>query len=204
MDFEKINYPSETYVTQFDRLFFSWDAQFMSPWLKMDTSGAFLEDGTPASLAITCKQTLSGAPTLNCGNQFKSVLGNQPFPQGYRSYFEVKINKGSNFKIGIAGRKCEINLAFSDGKEGWAYYSGGFLRHNSGGDGPKYGVAYSDNSIVGVYVDLIEGKLFFSKDGRMMPIAYENKHFLTMELYPAVSCFQPGESFQLIMPMPED
>lgn len=132
------------------------------------------------------------------------MLGTEPFTKGTRSYFEVKVNKGNNFKIGIATRKCDVNMAFSDCKEGWAYYSSGFLRHNSGGDGPKYGVAYSENSIVGVYVDLVEGKLFFSKDGRMMPIAYEDKAFLSMELYPAVSCFQPGESFQLIMPMPED
>ena len=44
--------------------------------------------------------------------------------------------QGSNFKVGVATRACNVNLAFSDGSEGWAYYSSGYLRHNSGGDGP--------------------------------------------------------------------
>ena len=82
-----------------------------------------------------------------------------------------------------------MELAFSDVKYGWAYYSSGYLRHNSGGDGPIYGVNYGENSVIGVYVDMVEGRLFFSKDGQVFPTAYENKEFLKLELYPACSCF---------------
>ena len=95
-------------------------------------------------------------------------------------------------------------MAFSDGPNGWAYYSSGYLRHNSGGDGPNYGETYGDNSIIGVYLDLVDGRLFFSKNGKIFPVAYEKKEFLKMDLYPACACFQDGESFELLMPMPED
>ena len=67
-----------------------------------------------------------------------------------------------------------MNLAFSDGEYGWAYYSSGYLRHNSGGDGIQYGESFGVGNVIGIYLDLIEGKLFFSKDGKHFPVAYEN------------------------------
>ena len=86
--------------------------------------------------------------------------------------------KGNNFKIGIATRKCNVEVAFSDSEHGWAYYNSGYLRHKSGGDGPKYGESFKEGNVIGVYVDLIDGILFFSKDGKVFPPAYTNKEFL--------------------------
>ena len=71
-----------------------------------------------------------------------------------------------------------MELAFSDREFGWSYYSSGYLRHNSGGDGANYGEAYGTGNVVGVYVDLVDGKLFFSKDSKIFPIAYDQKEFL--------------------------
>ena len=62
-------------------------------------------------------------------SQFKSVLGNQKLEQGERHKFDIRFNQGTNFKVGIATRGCDVNMAFSDGSEGWAYYSFGQLRH---------------------------------------------------------------------------
>ena len=114
---------------------------------------------------------------------------------GNRYYFEVKFIQGTNFKVGVSSRKCDLELAFCDGAHGWAYYSSGYLRHNSGGEGSNYGEAYGTGNVIGVYVDLKEGRIFFSKDSKVYPVAYEDKEFLSMELYPACSCFLEGEKF---------
>ena len=102
---------------------------------------------------------------------------------------------GTNFKVGIASNKCNVNLAFSDSDQGWAYYSSGYLRHSSGGDGAKYGEPFTKGAVIGIYVDLEVGKLFFSKDGVVFPTAFDNSKFLEMELYPACSCLLVNESF---------
>ncbi len=49
-----------------------------------------------------------------------------------------------------------FDFAFSDTNDGWAYYSTGQLRHNSKGEGPKYGESYRAKDTIGVYVDLID------------------------------------------------
>ena len=178
---------SECYLDTFNRIFFTWDRQFKSQNMTLS------ED----SLHVTCEQEGSVS-------QFKSVLGSERLRPGDRYFFEVKLTHGSNFKIGIATRKSDLEMAFSDKEHGWAYYSSGFLRHNSGGDGPSYGQSYGTGSTIGVYVDLIDGKMFFSKDSKVFPAAYESKEFLKLELYPACSCFLVGEKFELLMPVPED
>ena len=86
----------------------------------------------------------------------KSCFGNTPLIPGFRYYFEVKFLKGSNFKIGVSKSKRNTEIAFSDTEDGWAYYSNGQLRHNSKGDGAKYGSIFWGKDVIGVYVDLIE------------------------------------------------
>ena len=58
-------------------------------------------------------------------HSFKTAYGNISFQAGLRYYFEVKFLKGSNFKIGISKSKRNLDIAFSDTDEGWAYYSNG-------------------------------------------------------------------------------
>ncbi len=84
----------------------------------------------------------------------------------------MRFDEGNNFKIGVASRGCSVNLAFSDCNKGWAYYSFGYLRHNSGGEGPKYGDPFEKDSIVSVFLDLVDGVLFFAKNGKVFPVAY--------------------------------
>ena len=69
-------------------------------------------------------------------HSFKTVYGNYPLSPGFRYYFEIKLLKGSNFKIGVSKSIRCLDYAFSDTEDGWAYYSNGQLRHNSKGDGP--------------------------------------------------------------------
>ena len=137
-------------------------------------------------------------------SQFKSVLGNNSFTQGERHRFDIRFEVGNNFKVGVAQRGCNVNLAFSDCSKGWAYYSFGYLRHNSGGEGPKYGESYEKGSVVSVYLDLVDGLLFFGKNGKVFPIAYKQDKFLKLDLYPACALFLEGEQFSIIPPYPED
>ncbi len=131
---------------------------------------------------------------------------------GFKYVFEVKMNKGNNFKIGVSRKNIDFNLvlaaltmqAFSDTDKGWAYYSSGYLRHNSGGSGPNYGESFKEGDIVGVFVDLVAPRVFFSKNGKVFGTAYDSKEFLTGDLYPACCCLSKDEGFELVMPQPED
>lgn len=58
--------------------------------------------------------------------------------------------------------------------------------------------------MIGVYVDLIEGMLFFSKNDRVFGIAYKSKELLKQELYPACCCLSKDDAFEILMPTPED
>ena len=67
-------------------------------------------------------------------------------------YWEVKILKGTYFKIGII-RHSEIpnvKKAFSDNKDGYAYYSTGKLRNGSNKDGLDLKKGYGPGDIVKV------------------------------------------------------
>ncbi len=94
--------------------------------------------------------------------------------------------------------------AFSDTEKGWAYYSSGYLRHNSGGSGPNYGESFKEGDTIGVFIDLVASVLFFSKNGKVFKTAYDTKEFLTGDLYPACCCLSKDESYELLMPQPED
>lgn len=89
-------------------------------------------------------------------HSFKTCFGNMTLMPGFRYYFEVKFIKGSNFKIGVSKTRRNREMAFSDTEDGWAYYSNGQLRHNSKGEGLKYGDIFRGKDTIGVYVDLIE------------------------------------------------
>ena len=74
--------------------------------------------------------------------------------EGFRYHFAIRIVKGSNFKLGVSRSRTTLDTAFSDSEDGWAYYSGGQLRHGSKGEGSKYGEAFQANDVIGVYLDL--------------------------------------------------
>lgn len=141
-------------------------------------------------------------------HSFKSAFGTSPLTPGRRYYFEIKLVKGSNFKIGIAlsEARAEPDIAFSDTELGWAYYSNGQTRHNSKGTGDHYGETFKGKDIIGVYADLVQGCLFFAKNGRLYGDAFKSKKF-TEEgnvFYPACSCLTKEESFEVMYPRHED
>ena len=57
---------------------------------------------------------------------------------------------------------------------------------------------------IGVYVDLVEGRLFFSKNGEVYPVAFEGEDFIDQSFYASCCCLTQNESFELLFPQPED
>ncbi len=70
-------------------------------------------------------------------------------------YWEIKILKGTFFKIGIIKHSEIVNVkkAFSDIKDGYAYYSTGKLRNGSNKDGTDFKKGYGPGDIVRVKFD---------------------------------------------------
>jgi len=94
-------------------------------------------------------------------HSFKTTYGNVSLLPGFRYHYAVRIIKGSNFKIGVSRTTKILDNAFSDTEDGWAYYSGGQLRHASKGEGPKYGESFQAEDVIGVYIDLKDVSILF-------------------------------------------
>lgn len=67
-------------------------------------------------------------------------------------YWEIKIYKGSVFKIGIIKQSeiPNVKKAFSDIKDGYAFYSAGKLRNGSNKDGDDFKKGYGPGDTVKV------------------------------------------------------
>ena len=134
----------------------------------------------------------------------------------HRYFFEIRCVKGTNFKIGIASAKQRQNpnQAFSDTDQGFAYFSTGTLRHASKGSGSIYGEKFRQDDVIGVYVDLADGIMFFSKNGKVFEQnAFEGGVLRPSEnaggdnttvFYPAACCLSKNEMFELLEPQAED
>lgn len=78
-------------------------------------------------------------------------------------YWEIKILRGTYFKIGVIKQSeiPNVKRAFSDIKDGYAYYSTGKLRNGSNKDGLDFKKGYGPGDIVKVKFDSKQGKLYF-------------------------------------------
>ena len=91
-----------------------------------------------------------------------------------RWYFEVKVvagnNSGNSYVIGISD---EVNFGSGSAQElghevtQWAYYGLGHIRTNNGNTATSDYNTYTDGDIIGVYLDLEDNKLYFSKNGTL-------------------------------------
>lgn len=127
--------------------------------------------------------------------------------QGDRYFFEVKFLKGCNFKIGVCKNRRNIESAFCDTTDGYGYYSAGQLRNGSKTSGKKYGTTFKGTAhqdVIGVYVDLVEGRIFFSKNGEILGEAFSGEELLDGNFFAACCCLTKDESFELLFPQPED
>lgn len=147
---------------------------------------------------IKCKSSM---------DSFKTAYGSEEMQQGDRYFFQVKFLKGCNFKIGVSKTRRNTETAFCDTQDGFGYYSAGQLRNGSKTNGKKYGETFKgteNNDIIGVFLDLVVGRLFFSKNGEMQGSAFSGQELLKGTFYAACCCLTKDESFELLFPQPED
>ena len=98
---------------------------------------------------------------------------------------------------------ANLNQAFCDTKDGWAFYNGE-TRYNSNALGTKYGEPVGKGDVVGVSLDMIEGTLSFSKNSVDWGVAFTSDEFTRGSLYPAISPIYAGDTFAIKLPQPED
>ena len=96
-----------------------------------------------------------------------------------------------------------LNQAFTDGPEGWGIYNGE-TRHNSNALGDKYGDRVNPGDVIGVMVDMVEGKISFSWNGTWWGVAFQGEELKSGELYPAVAPIYLNDEYKVIHPQPED
>eukprot|EP00347_Sterkiella_histriomuscorum_P003770 403363015 len=167
----------------FEWAMFQWDTEKSSKKLQID------ED------LLTVK--------VKDGSGFKTSFGDQPFKAGGRYYFQVQLNQGNLVKIGVSRKDIQADQAFSDSQSGWAIYNGE-LRHNSNSSGPKYGSSVQAGDVIGVMLDMVEGTICFSKNGRNWGVAFKDDELKKGELFPAVAPIYSGDSYSIRRPTPED
>ena len=85
-------------------------------------------------------------------------------------YCEVFVESsptGSASIIGIAGRMSEASLGFLGGYvDTYGFYGANGKMYNIGGNGvTSYGSGYAANSVIGIYMDLDNNKLYFAING---------------------------------------
>jgi len=177
-----------------------WDSGCLSEHLELLQSLSQLCNDDIESIGRVCRST-------NQEHCFKSAFGHEAMEPMHRYYFEIKCVKGANFKIGIATEvaKKSPNSAFCDTDQGFAYFSSGQLRHDSKGSGIPYGEKFKQDDTIGVYVDLVGGALFFSKNGKVFAQnAFDGEALRQHTFYPAACCLSKNEMFELLEPQAED
>lgn len=181
-----MGFATPEYLNSFMHMALFWDENQISSNLKLNS------DYDPR--IASCKASLIS---------FKSAYSSAPFLPGDRYYFEIKFLKGCNFKVGVSKTTRNVECAFCDTSDGFGYYSAGQLRNGSKTGGKKYGQPFKgtgNQDTIGCYVDLIDGRIFFSKNGEILGSAFEGEELLNCEFYAACCCLTKDESFELLFP----
>lgn len=112
---------------------------------------------------------------------YKNVYSEQVFEKNNIYVWQVKINSGNYFKIGIIKEKEIIDnpkfKAFSDSKNGYALFSLGKIRNGSNKDGAQFGKGYGPGDTVTVKFDTKEGKLSFTVNDGKEELAFPSDEF---------------------------
>ncbi len=67
-----------------------------------------------------------------------------------------------------------MNTSFSDFKYGYAFFGQGSLRNASSKSGIKYGKPFKNEGVIGVFLDMNNGTLSFSKDEEYYGVAFKS------------------------------
>ena len=82
---------------------------------------------------------------------------------------ETKLAGSSGYTVGVVrgvATANDNNNKLGNRADGWSYDDGGDVEHNGGSLGGSF-ASYSSGNIIGIYADLDNNKLYFSKDGSL-------------------------------------
>jgi hypothetical protein len=101
----------------------------------------------------------------NTGTAWRSLMATLGVSSG-KWYYEVKVkNLADNVRIGLidVDDMLQANGYFNSKARGYAYNNDGQKSNNN--SSASYGNSYTTNDIIGIAMDLDNGKLYFSKNG---------------------------------------
>ena len=84
-------------------------------------------------------------------------------------YMETKLSGSAGYTIGVVRGVATANdnsNKLGNRSDGWSYDDGGDVEHNGGSLTGSF-ASYSSGNIIGIYADLDNNKLYFSKDGSL-------------------------------------
>lgn len=119
---------------------------------------------------------------------------------GHIYYFEVslELRGGLEVKVGVTqAQVLENETGFSGTKKGWSFYAGqgGQKRHHANAGNYPYGKLLGREAIIGVLVDMKEGRLGFVIDGEWCGFAFTEPEFVCAEpVYAAFSLLAPNNT----------
>eukprot|EP00743_Colponemidia_sp_Colp-15_P012284 GILK01013924.1.p1 GENE.GILK01013924.1~~GILK01013924.1.p1 ORF type:complete len:355 (-),score=31.71 GILK01013924.1:157-1137(-) len=171
------------------------------PWsllLVVSQTGFHWNPRKCGSHLVLCDKNMT--VTKSSASDFETALGDKPLTRG-RIYWEVRINKGSQIKIGVSREGVDLGKAFCDSIHGWGYYGeAGQLRHKSNSEGKVYGGRYGTNDVIGVLLDMEAGTLSFYKNRDALGVAFEDPELRKGPLFAAVACLNANDCYTLLSP----
>jgi hypothetical protein len=135
--------------------------------------------------------------TASYGNDdtWSTVLGNRAFSSGV-THWNIRINSSSTAYIfvGAATSAADLSSFLGGCGHGWGFIGEQALYHNR--EKVKvYGESFSSGDIVGVTLDLNQGTISFSRNGKSMGVAFEKVYG---ELYPAAAFYNVGQELEIL------
>jgi E3 ubiquitin-protein ligase NRDP1 len=123
------------------------------------------------------------------GYLFRSVVSIAPFTSG-RHFWEIHPDPRTEneIKVGVStSNRFEFNSAFSDYNFGFAFYGLAQTRNGSNASGGHYGKKFKKTGVLGIYLNMNKGTLYFSLSGEDFGKAFESELLKKGPVYPAVA-----------------
>ena len=139
------------------------------------TTPYFTWDADKSSKIITIKED---KVTLlqEKGTNWKTVLGTHVFQPGHRYFFEIRLKQGNQIHIGVCPQDILITKAFTENQLGFgiSLQNGKKFTGNSN-RGSIYGKSFKINDILGIRVDLWNGRISFEHNGLDLGTAFQSE-----------------------------
>eukprot|EP00210_Caulerpa_lentillifera_P006272 g5991.t1 len=131
-------------------------------------------------------------------NDVGAVRADRPVPLTRRAYYyEITVlNAGEKGKIGIGFADGEFKLQRQPGWEprSYGYHGDDGKKFATSESGSIYGPKFGTNDVIGAGIHLENRQMFFTKNGTLLGIAFNN---VEGELYPTIGLHSKSESVEV-------